>query len=87
MKSEKLGTATFQAEVENISSNGFWIVLGDREVFVSFDHFPWFRDAPVAKILDLKRPSRDHLYWSALDVDLSLESIEFPERFPLLSRP
>ena len=86
-KSDRLGTATFQATVENISENGFWVFLGDREVFVSFHEFPWFREAPVAKILDVQRPARDHLYWPALDVDLSLESIEDPKRFPLVSRP
>ena len=86
-KSDKLGTATFQATVENISENGFWIFLGDREAFVSFEEFPWFREAPVAKILEVQRPSLNHLYWPTLDIDLSLESIEDPKRFPLVSRP
>ncbi len=26
-----------------------------------------------------------HLYWPGLDVDLAIESIEFPDRFPLVS--
>ncbi len=86
-KSDKLGTATLQATVENISANGFWVFLGDREVFVAFEHFPWFRSAPVANILEIQRPTHDHLYWPALDIDLSLESIEDPKRFPLVSRP
>ena len=85
-KSGKLGPATFQATVENISENGFWIFLGDREVFVPFSDFPWFKEAPVAQILDVQRPSLGHLYWPALDIDLSLESIEDPSRFPLVSR-
>ena len=86
-KSDRPGTATLQATVENISENGFWIFLGDREVFVPFAEFPWFRNAPVADILGIERPSHDHLYWPALDVDLSLASIEKPENFPLVSRP
>jgi len=86
-KSDRLGTATFQATVENISENGLWIFLGDREVFVPFEQFPWFRDAAVAKILEIERPSYDHLYWPALDIDISLASIENPEGFPLVSRP
>lgn len=36
-ESEPRGNATFQATVENISENGFWILLGDREIFVAFD--------------------------------------------------
>jgi hypothetical protein len=50
MKSEKPGTATLEAEVTNNSRYGFWIFLGDRELFVSFKEFPWFEHAPVSKI-------------------------------------
>ena len=83
MKSEKLGIDTFHAEVANISGQGFWLFLGDRELFVPFEAFPWFKDAAVSKILNVLRPQEDHLYWPDLDVDLAVESIEHPERFPL----
>lgn len=86
MKSEKLGVDTFPAEIANISANGFWVFLGDRELFVPFEEFPWFRESPVAKILYVERPSPDHLFWPALDVDLSIQSIEDPKRFPLVAR-
>ena len=84
MKSEKLGTSTFHVEVVNISSQGFWLFLGDREIFVPFREFPWFTNASVSKILNAQRPQEDHLYWPDLDVDLSVESVEHPERFPLV---
>lgn len=32
--------------------------------------------------LTLERPAPDHLHWPELDVDLSLDSIEHPERYP-----
>jgi hypothetical protein len=83
MRSDKLGTGTSRAEVANISAQGFWLILGDREVFLPFREFPWFADAPISKILNVQRPQEDHLYWPDLDVDLSVESIEHPERFPL----
>ena len=85
MKSEELGARTSQVEVANISRQGFWLFLGGRELFVSFKDFPWFASAPVAKILKVEWPQADHLYWPDLDVDLSVESIEHPERFPLVS--
>jgi hypothetical protein len=72
--------------VANISALGFWLFLGDRELFVPFLEFPWFKDAPVSKILNVQRPQEDHLHWPDLDVDLSVESIEHPERFPLVYR-
>ncbi len=86
MKSDKLGAGTSHVEVANISAQGFWLFLGDRELFVPFREFPWFVDAPVGKILNVQRPQEDHLYWPDLDVDLSVESIEHAERFSLRYR-
>ena len=87
MKSGQRGAATSQVEVTNISPHGFWLLLGDRELFVAFKDFPWFQDASVKNISDVEWPARDHLYWPALDIDLSVRSIEHPEEFPLKSAP
>jgi len=73
-------------EVTNVSLHGIWLLLGERELFLPFDKFPWFRDAPIAKLVRVELPSPDHLYWPGLDVDLAVESIEHPERFPLVSK-
>ena len=86
MKSEKLWLDTSQVEVTNISKHGFWLLLENRELSVPFSEFPWFSRAPVSAIVNVKRPHADHLYWPDLDVDLSVESIEHPERFPLISK-
>jgi hypothetical protein len=75
-----------EVEVTNISRAGFWLLMDDRELFVPFEQFPWFKDASIAEILDVERPSSRHLHWPELDVDLDVESIEHPERFPLVSR-
>jgi hypothetical protein len=75
-----------RVEVTTISKQGFWLLIGERELFVSFSDFPWFQQAPVSAILNVERPNVDHLYWPDLDVDLAVESIEHPERFPLVSR-
>ena len=80
------GSATSEAEVTNISQHGFWVLLGDRELFLPFEEFPWFNGAPVKAILNVERPQDHHLYWPALDVDLTVESIEHPERFPLRAK-
>lgn len=73
-------------EVANVSHHGFSLPLDDRELFLTFDHFPWFRNASVGQLLNVTRPSDDHLYWPDLDVDLSVDSIEHPERYPLIAR-
>lgn len=77
------GTFTSGAEITNISRHGFWILVDERELFVPFEEFPWFRDANVGAILSVERPHPHHLRWPELDVDLTLESIEHPDRYPL----
>ena len=76
------GTSTSEAEVTNISMHGFWILLDDRELFLPFETFPWFKLASVEAISRVERPQPHHLYWPDLDVDLSVDSIEHPERYP-----
>lgn len=81
------GGATSAFEVTNISKHGFWMLIDGRELFLPFDEFPWFARAPVEAIARVERPAPGHLRWPDLDVDLSLESIEDPKRFPLKSTP
>jgi hypothetical protein len=79
------GTATSNVEVTNISQHGFWLLLDGRELFLPFKEFPWFKRATIEAILRLERPAPGHLHWPDLDIDLALESIEHPERYPLKS--
>ena len=86
MTSAAHGISTFPVEVTNISKHGFWLLLEDEELFLPFSEFPWFRDVPIGKILNVELLSLNHLYWPDLDVDLAIESICRPENFPLISR-
>ena len=47
-----------------------------------YDNFPWFKEQPVSVILNVEEQSPGHFYWPELDVDLTEEIIEHPERFP-----
>ncbi len=86
-KSVLLGTDISQVEVTNISPHGLWILLyNEEELFLPFTEFPWFREASISKICNVELPSPNHLYWSDLDIDISVESIRNPERFPLFSQ-
>ena len=87
MNSEPLGTSTSEVEVTNVSGHGIWLLVGDRELFPPYEHFPWFKDACISGITNVQQPTPGHLYWPDLDIDLGLESIADPERFPLKSKP
>ena len=86
MTSETLGENISAPEVTNISAHGLWVLVGDQELFLSYEDFPWFKDVPIGNIIKIEEPSPGHLYWPELDVDLGVESIKNPERFPLKSR-
>ena len=80
------GSNTSVAEVTNVSRHGFWVLLDDEELLVPFDEFPWFKKATIEQLTKVEWPTPDHLYWPELDIDLSVESIRNPEKFPLRSK-
>jgi hypothetical protein len=53
---------------------------------MSYEDFPWFRDEPIGKILHVEEPSPGHFYWPELDVDVGIDTIEHPDRFPLKAK-
>lgn len=86
MSSRAPGKNISAVEVTNISSHGVWLLAADQELFMSYKDFPWFKDVPVGKVLNVEEPIPGHFHWPDLDVDLTSEIIEHPERFPLRSK-
>ena len=84
MKSTPRGKNTLAVEVTHISAHGFWLLIGEREHFVDFDRHPWFKNATVGEILEVELYHGHHLHWQELDVDLELESLVMPEKYPLV---
>ena len=84
MKSSTPGTSTLEIEVTNISKHGIWVLVDDEELFLPFAYFPWFRKASLGAVLNVQRPSSKHLCWPDLDVDLTLDSIRHPDKYPLV---
>ena len=85
MKSAEHGKNTSSVEVTNISSHGVWISINEREYFMPFEQFPWFREAPIGKILRVEMHTDTHVYWPELDIDLDVDRILSPENYPLVS--
>ena len=83
MRLSTLGRTISQAEVTNIDQFGLWIIVQEKEYFLSYEEFPWFRNVKVDDILNVKLLHDNHLHWPALDVDLSVDSLEKIEAYPL----
>jgi len=85
-KTDSLTGGANQIEVSLVSKLGFWILIEDEELFLTYADFPWFKTATIEQITLVERPSENHLYWPGLDIDLSLASIRNPGLFPLISK-
>ena len=70
-------------KITYISFHGVWLHTGDQELFMSYENFPWFKNASKSKIHNVEELTPGHFYWPDLDVDLTHEVIEHPERYPL----
>ena len=86
MSSEPLGISTSGVEVTGISAHGVWLLAGEEKIFLSYGDFPWFKNSSVREILNVHEPTPGHFYWADLDVDLGMETIRHPDRFPLRAR-
>lgn len=80
MSPKPFETTSSEVEVTVIASHGMWLQVREREVFMSYDDFPGFRDAPIGKVRNVKEPVPGHLYWPDLDISVGIGTIERPER-------
>ncbi|RLJ17201.1 integron cassette protein [bacterium endosymbiont of Escarpia laminata] len=83
MSSLAHGKSISAVEVANISVHGVWLLAHKKELFMSYDDFPWLKEQTIKSIINVEEQSPGHFYWPELDIDLTEEIIEHPERFPL----
>ena len=73
-------------EVHLVTKYAIQLVLGDEELLLPFNQFPWFKKATIAELFDVEWSSPDRVRWPKLDVDLAVASMRDPASFPLISR-
>ena len=83
MKLKELGKFSSKTEVTQVSVHGIWLLVKGVEYFLSYEEFPWFQNATIFQIQQVKLLHGFHLRWPDLDVDLHLESLIHPEKYPL----
>ena len=72
--------------VENITPFGIWIFVKEKEYFLSYRDYPYFKDQTLSSIQNVQLLHGYHLYWPELDVDLEIDNLENPQKYPLKSR-
>jgi hypothetical protein len=74
-----------EAEVTGIDTRGIRVHVNQKDYFLPYQDYPWFRDAAVSEIVNVELLHGVHLHWPSLDVDLSVDSLENPGRYPLVA--
>jgi hypothetical protein len=87
MSSQPHGKGTSGIEVTNISAHGIWVLAHGEELFLPYDKFPWFKQGRVEAVLNVEEQAPGHYYWPDLDVDLGVDSMRDPDRYPLSFDP
>ncbi len=82
MKSSRRSKAV-SVSVENVTPFGIWLFVKGKEYFLSYEDYPYFQEQTLKSIQNVQLLHGYHLYWPELDVDLEIDNLEHPERYPL----
>ena len=77
-------TSNTSVSVLMINGQGIMITVGGQDFFLSYNRIPWMREASIKDVLNVQMCGDEAIEWPALDVDLEIESLRHPERYPLL---
>lgn len=79
-------TNDISASVLMINNQGIMISVEGNDYFLSYNRVPWMKDATVRNILNIKMSGKNAVEWPDLDIDLEVDSLKHPERYPLVMR-
>ena len=74
------------ANVLMINNQGIMISVCGNDYFLSYNRIPWMLSASIGDVLNVRMSGRNAIEWPALNVDLEIESLQHPERYPLIMK-
>ena len=77
-------TDNTSASVLMINAQGIMLSVCGHDYFLSNNRIPWMQDAPIRSVLNVKMSGPEAIEWPDLDVDLEIDSLRHPEKYPLL---
>ena len=80
----KNNSANTSASVLMINAQGIMLSVLGNDYFLSYNHIPWMQDAPIRSVLNVQMSGPEAIEWPDLDVDLEIDSLRPPERYPLV---
>lgn len=67
-----------------INAKGIALYVNGKEYFLPYERCPWFKNAKVSDVLNVSMVDKEEIRWETLDVDLEIESLIYPEKYPLI---
>ncbi len=80
----KSNSANTLVSVLMINAQGIMLSVQGHDYFLSYNRIPWMQDAPIRSVLNVQMSGPEAIEWPDLDVDLEIESLRHPERYPLI---
>jgi hypothetical protein len=71
--------------VENITNFGIWLFVKGKEYYLNYEEYPYFKNNTLSSVQNVQLLHEYHLYWPDLDIDLEIDNLENPEKYPLKS--
>jgi ribosomal protein S1 len=78
--------APISVSVRSILPDGIFLAVHGKDYYLSYNRLPWFRDARISDIFNVSMMGDDAVRWETLDVDLEIESLKHPEKYPLVMK-
>jgi len=69
-----------------INAQGIMLSVLGNDYFISYNRMPWLKDARISDVLNVQMSGRSAIEWKNLDIDLEIESLKHPERYPLIMK-
>ena len=69
-----------------INGQGIMLSVLGNDYFLSYNRIPWMQDAPIRSVLNVQMSGSRAIEWPDLDIDLEIESLRHPERYPLVMK-
>lgn len=69
-----------------INAQGIMLSVQGNDYFISYNRMPWLKDARISDVLNVRMSGRSAIEWASLDIDLEIESLKHPERYPLIMK-
>ena len=69
-----------------INAQGIMLSVLGNDYFISYNRMPWLKDARISDVLNVQMSGRSAIEWKNLNIDLEIESLKHPERYPLIMK-